>query len=79
MPALVCEDRARLLNEYSRATLAFSARVDELAQKAGTVRKAEYIRLTNAVGEARTATEQAHFNLEKHITDHGCASDNDST
>jgi len=79
MPVSVCDERARLLNEYSRATLAFSSSVDELVKKTGTVSNAEYIRLTNVVGEARTATEQAHFNLEKHVAEHGCASNDDST
>src|SRR5260370_30376447 len=63
----VCDERTRLLNAYSSATLALSASVDELIQNTGTNLKAEYMRLNNATDRARIAAEQAHLNLEKHI------------
>ena len=69
----VCDERTRLLNEYSSATLALSASVDELIQNTGTGLKAEYMRLNNATDRARIAAEQAHINLEKHVAEHGCA------
>ena len=72
MPALGCDERARLLNEYNSATMAFSASVAELVQKPGTTLEGEYKRLKNAADQARIATEQARLNLEKHIAEHGC-------
>ena len=78
MPALGCDERARLLNEYNSATMAFSASVAELVQKAGTTLQGEYNRLKNAADQARIAAEQARLNLEKHIAEHGCEHDDDS-
>ena len=73
----VCDERARLLNEYSKATLVLSASVDELLRKTGTAIKTEYNRLNHSTDQARLAADQAHSNLEKHIIDHGCASHDD--
>src|SRR6266700_3748421 len=42
MPALGCDERTRLLNKYNSATMAFSASVAELVQKAGTTLQGEY-------------------------------------
>jgi hypothetical protein len=78
MAMYVCDTRARLLNEYSSATLALSATVDELTQKTDTVLKAEYDRLKAAADQARVLAEQAHLNLEKHVAEHGCGNDGDS-
>jgi len=74
MPAFVCDERTRLLNDYSSATLALSASVDELIQKTGTALKAEYNRLKNATDQARIGAEQARLNLERHVAEHRCAS-----
>ena len=63
-----------MLNEYSSATLALSARVEELVQKTVTLPKAEYTRLHEAAEQARVTAEQAHLKLEKHVAEHGCAS-----
>ena len=78
MLAVVCDKRARLLNEYKSATLALSASVVELIQKAGTTPMGEYNLLKNAADQMRVAAEQARLNLDKHVAEHGCAHDDDS-
>ena len=67
-----CEEKARLVEEYSLATLAFSMTVDELHRRTGTSPLEEYKRLERISSEGRVKSEQARLALEQHIAAHGC-------
>jgi hypothetical protein len=69
---MICEGKARLLEEYSAATLTFSKAVQELRRKTGTSPKEEYKRLERISSEARVKSKQVRLALEQHIAAHGC-------
>jgi len=75
MLGFVCDERTRLLNEYKSTTLELSARVAKLIDNTGTTPQRDYNLLKNVADLARIAAEQARLNLEKHIVEHGCISD----
>jgi hypothetical protein len=70
--AIVCEEKARLVDEYSTATSAFSKAVQELRRRIGTSPKEEYKRLEQTSNEAHVKSEQARLALEQHISTHRC-------
>jgi hypothetical protein len=67
-----CEEKTRLLLEYSNATDAFSIAVQELRKKIGTSSREEHQRLERVTLEARVKSEQARLALEEHVVTHGC-------
>jgi hypothetical protein len=67
-----CEEKTYLLNEYQRATEAYSAELRELTEKIGIVGKAEYDRLNEATEKARHISADARDRLQRHIAQHGC-------
>jgi hypothetical protein len=69
---MVCEEKARLVDEYSTSTIAFTKAVQEMRRKIGTPSKEEYKRLEQNSSEARVKAEQARLALEQHIAAHHC-------
>ena len=69
---MICEEKTRLVDEYSAATLAFSKTVQELRRNIGTSPREEYKRLERISSEARVKAEQARLALEQHISAHRC-------
>jgi hypothetical protein len=69
---MICEGKARLVEEYDDATLAFSDAVQELHRKIGTSPKAEYEGLERISSQARVKSEQTRLALEQHIATHRC-------
>jgi hypothetical protein len=69
---MVCEEKARLVDEYSAATSAFSKAVQELRRRIGTSPKEEYKRLEETSNAAHVKSEQARLALEQHIASHRC-------
>ena len=72
MPGIGCEEKDRLLAEYSRASVAFSDAVATLQRKTGTSTRPEYETLRRAADDARMKSEQARLALEGHAAMHGC-------
>jgi hypothetical protein len=72
MSGMGCEEKDRLLAEYSRASLTFSDAVAELQRKTGTSTKPEYETLRRAADDARMKSEQGRLALEEHTARHGC-------
>jgi hypothetical protein len=69
---MICEEKARLVDEYSATTSAFSNAVQEMHRKIGTSPKEEYKRLEQDSSEARVKAERARLALEQHIAAHRC-------
>jgi hypothetical protein len=69
---MICEEKARLVDEYSATTSDFSKAVQEMRRKIGTSSKEEYKRLEQNSSEARVKAEQARLALEQHIAAHRC-------
>jgi hypothetical protein len=69
---MVCAEKARLVEEYSAATSAFSEVLKELRRKIGTSPRDEYKRLAQNSNEARVNAEQARLALKQHISAHHC-------
>ena len=67
-----CDEKAKLLKEYDRATAMFSKAVATLNAKMGTSPKAVYDGLRMAADEARMKSEHARLALERHSAEHGC-------
>ncbi len=67
-----CKVKARLVEEYSAVTLAFSKAVQEQHGKVGTSPREESKRLETISSEARVKAAQAKLALEQHIASHGC-------
>jgi hypothetical protein len=67
-----CEEKTRLVEEYSAAASAFSEAVKELRRKMGTSPKEEYKWLVQNSNEARVKSERARLALEQHISAHHC-------
>jgi hypothetical protein len=70
--APVCAEKTRLLLEYNRATEQYSALLNELHTRMGTVSQAEYQQLRGATEQARMHSEYARLALEDHVSKHGC-------
>jgi hypothetical protein len=69
---MVCKEKARLVDEYSTSTIAFTKAVQEMRRKIETSSKEEYKRLEQNSSEARMKAEQARLALEQHIAAHRC-------
>jgi hypothetical protein len=68
---MICEEKSRLVDAYSAATIAFSKAVQELRRKIGTSLKEDYKRLErDSTDDARVKAEQARLALEQHIAAH---------
>jgi hypothetical protein len=68
----ICEEKSRLLNEYTAATQAFSQAVTELNNRAGTSSREQYRQLQRVVEDARTKSDFARHALDKHMAEDGC-------
>ncbi len=70
---IMCEDRARLIQEYKKATGDYlQATRRELERHRATSPTLDYEKLAQAVEEARWFAELAHRALQRHVADHGC-------
>ena len=68
----VCQERLRLMDEYNRATMAYSDAVSVQFSKIGIVLKSEYDALKRATEETRHASIDARNGYRRHIAQHGC-------
>ena len=71
-PEKQCEEKVRLMSEYTTATSEFSRTLNTLYRDMGVLRKAEYDRIRGFIEKARTRSETARIALERHILQHGC-------
>jgi hypothetical protein len=69
---LNCDDKARLVDEYARATAKLLDAIKLLQSKMGTSPKDEYERLDRAANEDRVRSETARLALETHVAAHRC-------
>jgi hypothetical protein len=69
---MVCEEKTRLVDAYSAATIAFSKAVQEQRRKIGTSPKEDYRRLERVSTDARVKAEQARLAVEQHGASHRC-------
>ncbi|HEV8145943.1 MAG TPA: hypothetical protein VGP79_06165 [Bryobacteraceae bacterium] len=60
------------MDEYSAALNEVSRTAGILNTRMGVMYKGDYERLSKAVDEARTRSEQLHQCLRNHIEEHGC-------
>ena len=67
-----CEERNRLLSEYSSAVFAASTETTMRLTFAGITALAEYNLLLRQQNIARSRAMKAHAAYERHITTHGC-------
>jgi hypothetical protein len=67
-----CDERARLLSAYNRATLAISIKVEDLLQSAGVVSSAIYDLRRHAAEKARIGLEFARLAYDLHVREHRC-------
>jgi hypothetical protein len=67
-----CEEKARLLREYSLAASDYNRAVLILNSRSGVMPKQEYQRLRSFVETTRETAEQARSALDKHTDEHGC-------
>ena len=72
MGLMVCEEKTRLMDEYSTATVAFTKAVQDLRRQLGTSPTEESNRLERISSQARVKAEQPKLALEQHIAVHGC-------
>jgi hypothetical protein len=67
-----CEEKETLTKDYGNAAEIFGLAMKELLAKMGASQKPEFERMRYATEHARINMEQARWNLERHILDHGC-------
>jgi hypothetical protein len=67
-----CEDKNRLLMNFSNATVKFSQTVLTLHRMTPKSTKEEFRELDRTATEARINSERARVELEQHIAEHGC-------
>src|ERR1041385_4985539 len=73
MPSIQhCAEKVQLLQEYQKATEAYSVAVTDLAEKIGVVPKVEYDRLKKLTEICRHRSSHALDRLDRHTADHGC-------
>jgi hypothetical protein len=68
----MCQERARLLGVYNRATLAISTTVEDLLHGPGASSSVVYDIRRHAAEKARVSFELAGLAYESHIHDHHC-------
>ena len=69
---ICCEEKLRLLFEFRKATISYSARVAEMAEIAGTIPKAEFALLRKAATQAHQICVATRDCFYKHTQEHGC-------
>ncbi len=67
-----CEEKERLLREYTTATADYSRSVQVLQRRLGVLSRTEYERLREFSETARKKSESARLTLDGHVTQHGC-------
>jgi hypothetical protein len=69
---MTCEEKIRLMKEYSSHALAFSHAVTELHRKVDAHAKEEFTHQQRVADGLRVKCEQARLALEQHTAEHGC-------
>jgi hypothetical protein len=69
---MICHLKARLVDEFSAATLAFSKMVREQRSIAGPSQNGKYDQLERTLSQARVMAKKAKRVLEEHIAVHRC-------
>jgi hypothetical protein len=72
MRVFPCQQKARLLTEYHRATESYSAAVSEMSRKQSGATPEEYDRLSKAAEAARDVSRIARERFEQHAKEHRC-------
>lgn len=72
MGRLACEEKARLTEEFDRATRVFSSAVTEMTRLMGNTPVDRYAEITVEADAARTECENARLALVNHSAEHGC-------
>jgi hypothetical protein len=68
----MCKEHAKLLKLYQESVAKFSATLNALeAARPNTLRE-EYQRMAGYVEQARSNSDEARADLDRHVTDHGC-------
>ncbi len=68
----MCEDKARMLQEYSEAAEAFSNALSTLHHRLAIVPRDEYERLRTTAEAHRLRAEGLRATMEAHVNQHGC-------
>jgi hypothetical protein len=68
-----CNERDRLLEDYSDAVLHAASAADALAQAAGTSPLVDYTPLVKAQETAKAAASKMRLAYEQHLAEHKCA------
>jgi hypothetical protein len=69
---MVCEEKARLIEEHHQASLVYSRAARALNGTRGTLPASEYVKLRAAADEARIKTTETSLAVERRIAEHGC-------
>jgi len=64
--SIYCSDCDRLLNEYARLTMAYSAEYTRLSESDSNRDVPEHTKLKNAANQIRTDLETARLEFERH-------------
>jgi hypothetical protein len=67
-----CEERSRLLDGLTAASVDYSLAASNLSKATGVVSRSEYARIKSGTAAARLASENARAALAQHQRDHGC-------
>jgi hypothetical protein len=67
-----CEEKQRLLDDYTHMADLFAASVTTLQKLRSTASLTQYQNLKTASKHAHAASEKARVDLESHISAHGC-------
>lgn len=67
-----CPEKSRLMDQYSASITEFSRCAGIVNARMGTMLKGDYDRLSDAITDAREASENCHRALLTHIAGHGC-------
>ena len=70
--SIACAEKTRLVSEYHTKTSEFSRTVGILNKRMGVMTKDQYDRIREFTELARVQSENARFELERHIKEHGC-------
>ena len=67
-----CEEKTKLIEAYKVSVANYSTAVNDLNLTRGKISKPEYDHLLSNSEKARTASESARLELERHTRNHGC-------
>ena len=69
---MFCEERVRLVAEYSQAALVYARATSALKHNKASSPELEYERLRRAADDARIKCEEARLAFRRHRAEHGC-------